>query len=77
MSLLILVFFLFILYFSANAERKIAKEKNDNITKHHSFVLTQLAYYSTLAVPEYSNHFVCKGYQKPHNNILPRHKHEI
>ena len=41
------------------------------------FVLTQLAYYSTLAVPEYSNHFVCKGYQKPHNNILPRHKHEI
>ena len=41
------------------------------------FVLTQLAYYSTLAVPEYSNYFVCKGYQKPHNNILSRHKHEI
>ena len=27
------------------------------------FVLTQLAYYSTLAVPEYSNHFVCRAGQ--------------
>ena len=43
MSLLILVFFLFILYFSANAERKISKEKYDNITKHRSFCFNSIS----------------------------------